>query len=126
MPPIETFERHQKAVLWRMTGYDRYGQPQVSATPEELTVRWEWKHREEKTTDRYEVDIDAIAVVDQVIEEGSNMWLGALTDWYGTGSGGEDSEVLQVKYYDEVPDIKDRYIRRTVGLAFFRDNPATP
>lgn len=125
MPPIETMEMHQKAVLWPMTGYDTYGQPQVSSIPIEISVRWEWKHEEEKSTDRYQVLLDAMVVVDRAIEEGSNMWLGTLSDWYGTGSSGEDSEVLQVKFYNEIPDLKDRCIRRTVGLSFFRDKPAT-
>jgi hypothetical protein len=125
MPPIETMEMHQRAVLWEMSGYDTYGQPTVSSTPIEISVRWEWKHEEEKTTDKYEVLLDAIVVVDREIAEGSNMWLGTLSDWYGTGSAGDDSEVLQVKFYNEVPDLKDRYIRRTVGLSFFRDTPAT-
>lgn len=125
MPPIETIDRHQKALLWAIIGYDSYGQPQVSATPVEIDVRWEWKHAEEKATERYEVAIDAMVVVDREIEEGSNMWLGSLSDWYGTGSAGIDSEILQVKFYSEIPDLKDRAIRRTVGLSFFRDTPAT-
>jgi hypothetical protein len=125
MPPIETMEMHQRAVLWEMSGYDTYGQPTVPSTPVEISVRWEWKHEEEKTTDKYEVLLDAIVVVDREIAEGSNMWLGTVSDWYGTGSAGDDSEVLQVKFYNEVPDLKDRYIRRTVGLSFFRDTPAT-
>jgi hypothetical protein len=123
MPPIETSDRHQTAVLWASSGRDAYGDPTV-ATPTELSVRWQLKRGETIGPEGTVVALDGVVVVDRRVAIGSQMWLGTLEDWYGTGSAGDDSEVYEVMTYNETPDIKDRYVRRTVGLKKYRDTPA--
>lgn len=109
MPPIETFHRHQTAVLWPATGFDGYGQPTVGAAVE-IMVRWEATKRQVPDAAGSNIALDAEAVVDRKIKPGSNMWLGKLADY----AAGETKFV--VKDCVEVPDVKNRHVRRTVGL----------
>lgn len=126
MPPIEEVDLHQKAVLWPKAGFDRHGQPKVG-TGVSIDVRWDSKRRQMVDSQGNPVAVDATAVVLIEIEPGSAMWLAPdnsydpLEQWYGTGSAGEDSSVMEVAVYNETPDTKARVVRRTVGLTFYRD-----
>jgi len=51
------------------------------------------------------------------------MWLGELADWYGSGSGTNDDEVMWVVRQINVPDIKNRVARREVWLSKAQDGP---
>ncbi len=125
----------QHAVLWPFSGYDRYGQPIVDF-PVQICVRWLDKRREVLDPKGNTVALDATAVVDRRIQQGSWLWKGSLEDWYngvitgnryqvGTapgapayqlGSAAFDNELMEVKTYDETPDIKARHAFRTVGM----------
>jgi hypothetical protein len=120
MPPLETDDLVHKAVLWGRAGTDRYGRPKVGA-PEELDVRWNWRRTEATDQAGNEVALDADVAVDRRIAPGSKMWRGELADWYGTGSAGDDSELMEVVTYQEVDDVKGRETRRTVGLKRYED-----
>ena len=126
MPPIEEQDLHQKAVLWPKSGNDLYGQPAVGA-PVDLDCRWINKRRQMVDSQGNLVSVDASAVVIIEIEPGSTMWLApdpsyaATEQWYGTGSAGEQSSVMEVVAYEETPDISNRVVRRTVGLNFYKD-----
>lgn len=120
MPSMETAFRRQFAVLWPKDGYDGHGEPTVGE-PVELRVRWNNKQRLAYDAQGNPVAVDAVVIVDQEIEVGSSMWEGQLADWYGTGSAGDDSGVMEVVTYNETPDIKNRFKRRTVGLTFYKD-----
>lgn len=113
MPPIETDELNQSAVLWPIDGYDEYGKPRVSSEYEQIQVRWEWVDRETPNPFGNPLNLDANVVVDQVIAEGSKMWLGEFDD-YDTDA--LDNRVMEVVRYHETPDLKGRHIRRVVGL----------
>lgn len=128
MPPHELAWRYQKAVLWAAREVrgrvvvDEHGEPRVGA-PEEIEVRWVFGRTEALDSMGNTVSVDATAVVDRRIPEGSNMWLGCLEDWVGTGSGDEESNVMYVKAYNEALDIKGRVTARTIGLMYFRNEP---
>lgn len=115
MPAPEVSDLWQTAVLWPAIGYDSYGVVTVD-DPVEIACRW-------ITGQQVEDGPDALAVVDQAIAVGGRMWLGALADWYGTGSAGDETEVMEVASYKETPDIKDRVSRREVGLRYYKDDP---
>lgn len=125
MPSIETAFRRQKAILFMKVGVDDYGQALVTDEPVEIDVRWNKKRGMLRDPQGNEVAIDGYAVVAQTIEVGSQMWLGELNDFLGTGSGsaGYETEVMEVVDYKETPDIKNRNLRRTVALRKFRDEP---
>lgn len=119
MPHQELSHRFQTAVYWPAGGYDDYGQP-LRQDPVELQVRWEKDQREYTDPEGNLHMLEATVHVDRRIGIGSKMWLGSLSEWLGTGSGDSDTELMEVRVYDEIPDVKNRGIYREVGLAFYR------
>lgn len=126
MPPLETIGRHQKAVVWPITGTDRYGEPK-KGEPVNLDVTWEQGTQDVLKPNGQVVTLDGIVVVDRDIPIGSIMWLAplktspALEQWYGVGSAGVDSGLLVVETVAVVEDLKGRHARRELGLAKFKD-----
>ena len=122
MPPIETFHRHQKAVLWPFGGYDSYGQPLAagSTTPVQLDVRWETGKREALDPDGNTIGVDATVVVDRQIAVGSEMWLGKISQLVDSKP---PSSRMRVVTYSEIPDLKNRHVRREVGLMRIHETP---
>lgn len=123
MPSIETEDLWQTALLWESIDVNDDGEPIVNGTPIEIPVRW--LHRRTKGTDPDGnlVALDAVAIVDRDIPIYSIMWLGAYSEFVGTGSGsaGMFTELMQVRTFDDAPDLKNRFIRRSVGLIRFKD-----
>jgi hypothetical protein len=124
MPPIETDARFQKAVLWQMSGVDDYGEPRIDYT-EELSVRWEDRRTQMPDPLGNMITVDATAVVDKRIEMESLVWKGEVDNLPGTSFTAELDELMVVVAYTEVPDVKGRFYRRTVGLKKYRDTLAT-
>ena len=123
MPPLETADRKQKAVLWPLDGHDRYNNPKIG-DPIELNVRWVGSTSEALDAEGNTITLDATVVVDRDISIDSNMFLGTLDDWLGTGSIGSASQVMHVKTVSTTTDLKNRgggFTRRTVGLMRFKD-----
>ena len=128
MPALEQSARFQKALLWPMVGYDRHGQPRRSSTFVELDVRWDTSKSEATDPQGNTVSIDATVVVDRRIAIGSEMWLGSVDDLEdlllgpGTGTIEEEelvptSDIMVVRTYKEVKDIRGRETRYEVGVA---------
>lgn len=122
--PMETADCYQTALLWEKVDETEYNEPIVRA-PVEILVRWENRQAEALDKDGTTIVLDANVVVQQDIPIGSLMWEGSLNQWYGVGTGsgsaGEATQLYQVMTKRITPDIKNRYLRRTVGLRFFRD-----
>ena len=131
MPPPETFHRHQTAVLWVKVGDNAQGEP-ILAAPVELNpsdrtgVRWETGDMIPLSPEQHALKIEAVVVVDRDIPFGSQMWLGELADWYGTGSDEDsDPQVMWVIRSIRVPDLKNRVARREVWLSKSQQGPGT-
>ena len=124
MPSIETMHRHDPAILWEVVGYDSENEPIVGA-PVEILTRWEDCRKEVLDPKLGMIAIDAMVVVDRRIAVDSQMLQGELADWLGTGSAYDDTNLMRVAVYEEIPDLKGRNVRRTVGLRRFRDTPAS-
>lgn len=122
---MEVACRFQKAVLWPARSYDAYGQV-LRGGPEELEVRWVRGAFEETDPQGNTIAFEGTVVVDQEVPVGSLLWLGDVGDWYGTGSEGDDTEVLQVVRRRTTPDLKARATRRTLGLMRWSDTLASP
>lgn len=122
MPPPERATRRQKATLWRARGTNDYGLAILDPNPEEVTLRWVQQVGEVPIGQGDTVGLDAAAVVDTKIPVNSAIWLGALADWYGTGSGQDDTELMQVNSYSETPDAKGRVAYREIGMKRYRGN----
>jgi len=123
MPPHYRRQLNQKAILWESTGrVDRHGEPIVEA-PVEIDCRWITKRMEELDKDGNVISLDAQVVVKQEIPIGSVMILAELQEWHGTGSMGDDDELMVVVTEAETPTLKNRGIRRTLGLKRRHDTP---
>jgi hypothetical protein len=120
MPSPEYYDLVEPALLWAKTSSDRYGDP-VTSEPVELLVSWGQRRAIMRRPDGSKVAVDAQVAVDREVEVGSKMWLGALSDWLGTGSAGIDDEVMLVVAYEATDDLKSRDTRYVVGLARYKD-----
>ena len=121
MPPFEEMDRLQPAVYWPNAGYSSTAQV-IRGEPVQIDVRWVWKRTYQRSADGDSIPCDAQVVTGIKIPPGSYMWLGKLADWYGTGSGEPEVELMQVVTCDETPDIKNRFKRYTASLAFYKDS----
>lgn len=122
MPHPTKRHRHQKAVYWEFIREGDYGAAEVMA-PVEITVRWIAGRKDTLDSRGNVVSIDAVLVVNQDIPIHSEMWLGTMDSWLGTGSAGDDTEVLRVVNFKKVPDLKGRNFYREVELKRKGDNP---
>ena len=126
MPAFEQMDRHQTALYWSDAGSDTYGQMRVRAA-REIMVRWVFVRREIIDADGNKAQLDAEVVMNEQPTIGSLMWQGDLDDFNGTGSGSAYGgvELYEVKVVEYTPDIKNRMIRWTAGLARHGSNLPT-
>lgn len=122
MPDIRVSNLYQWAVLWPTTGGTAESGEPLVGPPVEIRCRWIDRRSESLDPDGQPIALDATVIVDREIPIGSNMWKGKLKDWYGTGSAGSGIGLMAVKTSGTTPDIKNRGIRRRVGLMKFRDS----
>jgi hypothetical protein len=120
MTPDRTGLR-QYAVLWTVTGRDRYGNITVAAPVE---IRCRWLEGQEEALDEHGNDIalDATAHVDRLIAPDSLLWLGRLKDvpiTFGPLLG----TLMQARTYYATPSVKARRVRHKVGLIRYKDTP---
>lgn len=119
MPPIETAARCQTVMYWPYQGEDNYGEP-LYGTGREVTVRWTDVHRSVRDAKGNLVSVDAEIVTDFALTVGDFLWKGSQSEWVGTGSGSVIEDVMQVVSYDEIPDLKNRFIRRESNLGKYQ------
>lgn len=122
MPSIETAYLTQDAVLFPFDGTDIHNEIK-RGDPVEIKVRWLTGRSQSLSAQGTPLALDATVIVDRVIENRSLLFLGSLSEWLGTGSEGDDSELMEVVSYKETPDLKGRVERRSVGLVYYRDTP---
>lgn len=130
MPPIETSDRWDKALLWTKAGYDNYGNYTRSSDYTEIDVRWEEERGETLDSNGNVVAYDVRCVVAQEIAIGSIMWKGdedAYTEAAGTvGTADNTIDFMIVIQRSHIEDIKGRNIRRVVYLIRYKDDlPST-
>lgn len=113
MPQMEINDLHQKAVYWASdpdNGLDDFGNRKLTAAVE-ISVRWEIRRKEIVDSDGNTIVLESNAVVDQEIFVNSIVWLGALADIELT-----PVNLRRVVMYTEIPDVKNRIARRTIGM----------
>lgn len=119
MPHQETAYRRQTAVLWECTGKDRTNEP-ILSSPREIKVRWNNDQSSMLDESNTVVRVDALVETTCDVPVDSILWLGCLEDWYGTGSGSDESQLMQVRLFQKTPDLKGRAFYRRAGLLRFR------
>lgn len=119
MPPIETVDLVDDAVLWSRTGRDDQGED-TFASPVAVKVRWVPSTTIVTTAEGDTVQLVVRAGVDQDVPDNSVMWLGSYSS--KPASGSKVSGLLQVRSKQTARDTKGRDPRYEVGLTFYKRN----
>ena len=126
MPALGLQTLKQRAVLWPVNGFDEFGQFTVSDTPFEIKCAWNDVFQQTLDSDKNTITIEAVVMVDRDVAIGSVMWFGSLADWPGdakpaSGIGAAPYQLLEVKFFNSVPDIKRRGSVKVAKLVRFRN-----
>jgi len=121
MPYPETDYRFQNAVIWDKVDIDEFNNPIVSAG-RNICVRWEDTEQETIDSKGNPIKLVALVIAAEELVSGSIIWKGKLADLPATN---ELTNLLEVKTFWGVPDIKNRVTRRTYGLQRFTDELPT-
>lgn len=121
MPPLETMDRTDRAVLWAFARWQGDGEPVVSS-PVDVTVDWSWDKRDGRAPDGTRVSYDATAYTDRAVAVGSLMTLGCVRDLPAGTAQDDQTDLYQVVGYGTDKDLKGRTRHRAhyVTLARFR------
>ncbi len=116
MPPLETSCLNQDGVLWTASGsFDDAGEETVDAAIP-IKIRHEIGKKKAVDSQGNVVAVDSVAVVDRTIAVGSILWPGNIDD-----IATPPVDLLEVMAYSEIPDVKGRNFRKTVGLVRHSD-----
>lgn len=121
MPPPETSNLEQTAILWPPSGIDKYGE-KIIGTPEEIDVRWCNSLIDFVDDFGTSIKVDTAIVTEQRIESGSLLYLGTLEEWYGVGSSGDSGRLMVAKIQKTIPDMRNRAEYNLVGLVRYKGN----
>lgn len=119
MPAQEVSRLHQLAVLWEASTsdpFDLHGEPQVGAAAE-INTRWERAQIQSVDVDGTPIAISDTIFVEQDIEVGSIVRLGAIADLPDPVEDG----LVQVLQFEKAPDIKGRKYTRALQVRKWRD-----
>lgn len=111
---------NQVAVYWPIVGRDRTNEPLIG-DPVQINVRWEARHKEVLRPDGTRLLIAATVWADRSIPIGSQIWLGEVADWSGTGIEGGDEEIMYVATRSMIPDERGVETEWKYDLTRFRD-----
>jgi hypothetical protein len=115
MPGVEIHSVKQTALLWtKGATVDDWGVMSVESAIA-IPVRWLNTTQDSLDPQGNRVTVDATAVVDRDIAEGSLMWLGSFDDLPGTASVPETG-LMEVVKFEKTPDLKGRKFYRSVSL----------
>ena len=121
MPPFETMDRPQTAVLWPYASTNELGQPVVGSPIQDILVQWDDDSAEVKDKQGNVITVDATCFADRVIAIGSIMRYGSYSDWQGTGSGATPTGLMEVVSEDVCFDLKGRNRVFFYGLMRWND-----
>lgn len=93
----------------------------VFAAAVEIPVRWVTGRTEPAGPQGGTVSLPAMIATDRQLVIGSQVWLGTLADWTGTGSDDEDAEIHRVATDRTAKDIKGVQTRYEYSLERWRD-----
>jgi hypothetical protein len=117
MPPLETMDRYQLAVLWPVVGVGTYGKPYVDpANKQQIAVRWLDKQTEGTSEQGEEIAVSGTVVIDPslVVTIGSIVRSGSVKSLPTPLNG-----LMRVSGVNNTPDIRARNYRATLVLERF-------
>jgi hypothetical protein len=116
MPHFTRRRKSQTVVVWDFASYDRHGAAIVSA-PREIKARWEG------VTEFSGVEVDGVLYTKEYLAPETRVWLGTMEDYYGTGSAGDDTNIMFVSQCAESKGLKSRNVSYTVTVKYDKDQP---
>jgi len=122
MPDIEIWDLEQWASLWMFLRSDGHGGPVVGPA-QAIRVRWSFTQTEMMSPQNATISCDAQVVVAQQVLPDSLMWLGLVQSLANPALGPQDPSpfgLFQVKAYMNMPSLKNRSTRWTLGLVRWR------
>lgn len=122
MTSIERVSIPQKAILWRFSSFDNYGQPIVSAA-EEIDCEWPLGLSEANANQDSKESASDEVVVNESIALHSILWFGGEDD-LPTGTA-TPSPLYTVTAKRIQPDIKGRAFRYTLTVNLFSNTLPT-
>lgn len=125
MPAFETMDRVHTAVLWPATGKNELGQYVVGSPVQDIKVQWDDRRNEMLDNQGNVVSVDATVFSNRDIPMGSIMRKGSYSDWMGTGSGADLTDLMQVKMVQITDDLKGRNRVYFYGLMRYTDTLPT-
>lgn len=113
----------QKAVYWPLESVDssgddfnKFGQPQVSVDPIQITCRWEDSIEEFIDNDGTPQVSRALVYTSQDVEVGGILMLGELIDIIDPINIKENSGAWEIRRFDKLPNLKTTEFLRTAYL----------
>lgn len=130
MPPPETSDLHQRAVVWESavedipdgTDLGKDGQPLVALEPVEIPCRIVRRQRTMQGPQGNAITVDGTMVTAREVKMESLVWEGAIDEMTGTANAPSDLDGLMVVKAEvaHATDIKNRFMRREYGIMRFR------
>jgi hypothetical protein len=134
VPEPTRSELYQDALLWPCLGMVD-GEVQLPPGPTPIKVRWNTTRTEMLDPQGQKISLDgSIRVKLRDVPIDSLLWLGTMDEWHGSGTGSTvgsgslptgnpDPEVVQVKAFTRVLDLKTRESSRVLGFIRYRGSP---
>ncbi len=110
MPPIETADLYDDAVLWSASGYTSDGEVTVSA-PVAIKCRWEWVASQTTQVDGTIIGTEATIATNRVLSNGDILWLGEFADRPTSSTSAGQNPLVQVVAVKRANDVKSRATR---------------
>jgi hypothetical protein len=124
MPAFETMDRPQTVTYWAKTGNSDLGLP-VVGSPIELLVQFDDAASEALDPKGNVVTVNATVFSNRPLIIGSLVRYGTLSDWQGTGSSEQPTNLLQIISEDITDDLKGRNKVYFYKLMRFNDSLPT-
>jgi hypothetical protein len=123
VPPIEERARFQKVVYFPETAPDRYNNPGLGAGVE-MDARWREVFNRGEMATGFTAGLDYTLIGGPDADDVRDGWffLGSMSEWLSAGSSSETGNLLRVVKYRETPDHRNRFRRRTLGLAYDKES----
>jgi len=118
MPPMESSNLNQQAVMWGPNGHTQTGDKKVLAGIE-LDVRWEDLAFTDRPLKGDEAEFDAKVVVRQDVAVGSIFWQGKESELPDPVTTVDT--LYEVTSFRKTPDVKGRNFRRVCYLNKWSD-----
>lgn len=117
MPPLETKDLNESAVVWIFQAYDRNAEP-LCSPPVQIPVRWERAQKEIADAMGTKLTIDVELATNLDVPLNSILWYGTLAQ---VRANPPAQDIYEAIYRIHAFDLKTRYNRWEGGLRRYKN-----